>query len=219
MRFLKLNINSDKGHDLISKGAFYSDELAGWYVNASQVNYPRSNNSNFVGLKSGECYEPSTEAELKRILVDMLSNSFVVHEEVPGLHCLGGHCSIDLVIEPRNKAGWKNPSAALGIELKNICPDSKTDYTHWIKQCIDYSHTNWNGFGYIPIFMGPGALGFYRGRGARHIRELLSTYRIGFIDTDNGFQFVLADKTVWCMYHGVQDMGRKSNLMPYFGSR
>jgi hypothetical protein len=217
MKYVRLNVSNKQGEQLVEKGAFYSQLLQGWYVNSAQLQYPQSNKSIFAGLKSNEYYEPITEADLKCILIEQLSKDFVVHDEVSGVHCLGGRYAIDLVIQPRNKTGWKNPSVAMGIELKKINPDSKTDYTHWVKQCIDYSLTNWDGFGHIPVFMGPGAFDYYNAN--RDIRSLLSSYRIGFVDSVHGFQLVLAEKRVWCQYHGVQDMGKRSNMRPYFGAR
>ena len=102
-----------------------------------------------------------TEAELAQRALTALAPYFHMHPEQWGTHPTGKRLRIDAIAVPKAIWEWSRPDLALGIEFK--APEqsdggrrSRKDNTKIISQCIDYSFTNWDRFGLVPIFFCPG---------------------------------------------------------------
>lgn len=104
------------------------------------------------------------EADLARRVLARLAPWFHIEEQVPGTHCSGKNLRIDAIIRPRQPEQWHNPSVALGVEFKTFNSTAGEVSTHDITgltaQAIDYTHVDWRGYGRVPIFTCPGALGW-----------------------------------------------------------
>lgn len=97
-------------------------------------------------------FKESNEPEFKQIILSSLSNYFEIKEEVQGRHMTGALVRIDAVIKPKNIGDWKNKDIAFGVEFKSPAKlKSLGGQLHFMKQCVDYSYSNFESFGFIPI--------------------------------------------------------------------
>jgi hypothetical protein len=101
------------------------------------------------------------EAALAQQVLEALKPHFTIHPEVWGTHPTGKRLRIDAMAVPRIPDGWSRTDIAFGIEFK--APTNRDEERRERKenakiicQCIDYSLTQWDGFGYQPIFFCPG---------------------------------------------------------------
>ena len=135
---------------------------------------------------------PLTEAELAQRALTALAPYFHLHLEHWGTHPTVKRLRIDAIAVPRNPAEWSRPDMALGIEFKAPTdrPGERRDRkgnAKIISQCIDYSFTDWEGFGQVPIFFCPGFQEI-RSAEARAFSER-NTWEQGFED---GIDFLMA---------------------------
>ena len=172
------------------------------------------------------------ERNVKRQVLDRLSPSFVIHEEVWGTHWSGKRLRIDAVVIPKDDSQWKTKSPRLGIEFKNFRGFNPTmdmkDYTKWWAQCHDYAETDFDGHGFMYVFSYNG-FSTYRQRshspttaafavrfwGRLGVGELTprSLYRGG---TD--LTFIVQSNKIWSESEGVKD-GVRISMERKFGSR
>lgn len=90
-------------------------------------------------------------------MMSVLDPYFHIEREVTGTHFSGARLRIDCVIRPKDVTRWKNKNVAFGVEFKS--PNklgSFHKYSGWLAQCVDYSHTNWDNYGYLYILSCPG---------------------------------------------------------------
>jgi hypothetical protein len=92
------------------------------------------------------------ETELAQWAYDQLDPFFVIHREIWGTHCTDRRLRIDAILRPRQKSGWTDEDPAFGVEFKNpAAADGTKAYTKWAAQAVDYTHTNWDGYGRLLI--------------------------------------------------------------------
>jgi hypothetical protein len=96
-----------------------------------------------------------SEKDIEMLVSEELAAHFEFLPKVKGTHFSQKILEIDYIIKPKNTSGWKNPDIVFGLEFKDMIRlDQKgdtTDFTKWIAQCVDYSNTYWDGFGYINV--------------------------------------------------------------------
>ncbi|MEN9760217.1 MAG: hypothetical protein RI906_43 [Pseudomonadota bacterium] len=86
-----------------------------------------------------------------------LEPHFQIHREVSGHHPIGKRLRIDAILVPRDPTDWARPDVALGVEFKRSTAAGRKDSSKVIRQCMDYTVTDWKGFGVgLPIFFCPG---------------------------------------------------------------
>lgn len=86
-----------------------------------------------------------------------LAPYFNIHREVTGIHPSGKRLRIDAIVTPRNPEAWARPDVSLGIEFKATTAIGRGDSSRVIRQCLDYTLTDFKGFGIgLPIFYCPG---------------------------------------------------------------
>jgi len=86
-----------------------------------------------------------------------LQPHFHIHREVTGHHPSGKRLRIDAVLVPRDSSAWARPDIALGIEFKRASALGRGDSSRIVRQCLDYTITDFKGFGTgLPIFYCPG---------------------------------------------------------------
>ena len=169
-----------------------------------------------------------TEQAIKDRYVRQLKNEFNIHCEVEGRHFSDKRMKLDAVVIPKNINLWKNPDVALGIEFKDTERFSRNydtkDFTKWLAQCIDYSNTAWNGFGYIYIFTCPnltdGVSKSVIGE-PMFVTNFMGQLGIGELKNLNqyGLSFVLhGHHRIWSARLGVE-YGKHYTLKRKFGSR
>jgi len=152
-----------------------------------------------------------SEAALSSAVLGRLSSSFYFQEQVWGRHISGSRKRVDAVIWPKNNTLWAKKDIAFGIEFKK--PDSimsLTDVTGMIRQAYDYLHTDFDGFGKIPILVCPLRLQD-RYNGGNHemsiIRHLLGKFGIGEIlvkqYNDEMAIVFQASHCIWSEHYGV----------------
>lgn len=162
-------------------------------------------------------------------VINQLSNSFIFHRHVGGKHFSAKQLQIDFVIKPIDCSNWKNKKICFGLEFKDM-PNlnqkgDTTDFTKWLAQCVDYSNTNWDNYGYIYILTCPGITSsvfmnkvdssslLTRVLGHLGIGELKLLKTYGWTITLHG------DHRIWSQKKGVETPGKMWNLERVFGSR
>jgi len=109
-----------------------------------------------------------SDGGLPEQVLPCLEAYFHIHREVTGLHPSGKRLRIDAIAVPRDPSPWSRQDIALGIEFKRSTAKGRGDSSRVIRQCLDYTLTDWKGFGAgLPIFYCPGfeqmeALRLYR---------------------------------------------------------
>ena len=86
-----------------------------------------------------------SEKEIEISVINQLTTHFDFIPKVKGRHFSGKQLVIDYIIKPRRPEKWKNKNIVFGLEFKDINRldniEDTTDFTKWIAQCVDYSHT------------------------------------------------------------------------------
>mgnify|MGYP001206609391 CR=1 FL=1 len=95
-----------------------------------------------------------TEAALATCVLDKLGTWCVVHEELQGTHWSGRRFRLDAALVPKDPEPWKDDRPAFGVEFK-IADERSVDtrrFTAWAAQAVNYTETDWDGFGRLKIF-------------------------------------------------------------------
>jgi hypothetical protein len=170
-----------------------------------------------------------SEKEISAEVVKELSNDFYFYPEVKGKHFSGKQLKLDYIIKPKNITDWKNKNICFGLEFKDMPNiDQKGDtknFTKWLAQCIDYSNTYWEEYGYVIILTCPGIrtsnfLGAIDG--SWMLTRVMGQIGIGELKKfqQDGWSIVLHDiHRVWTQNKGVGTGGRLWNLKKKFGCR
>ena len=142
-----------------------------------------------------------SEAEFKDRWKDKLEKYFYVDTEVIGTHLSGDKMKIDAIITPKDTTDWKNK--AFGVEFKSPAKaDVLKSKLSFMKQCIDYSYTNFKGYGFIPILGCPGFEideGYSNEESLTAFKCFLNTFHIGELyDTNSGMGIFF--KEVHCVW-------------------
>ena len=169
-----------------------------------------------------------SESKLGETILNRLEPHFKIDREVPGTHFSGRQLRLDAVVQPRHNCEWKDPEVALGIEFKDTLrlKGSTTNFTGWLAQCVDYSHTHWDGFGYLSVFACPSLLDCLPGRDKPGdtrwiLTRVMAHLGIGelFFYGKYGLTFLLQDKhRIWSESEQVAS-GRHWSLNRKFGTR
>ena len=168
-------------------------------------------------------YPEQTEIEFSKPWFERLEPYFHIYKQVSGIHLSGKKMRIDAVISPKCTNDWKNKNIAFGLEFKSPTKiDRLHNQTDFIKQCIDYSYTNFENFGYIPILSCP----FFEfdstysnDKSLTAIRHLLNSFNVGELDiTYRGLSIVFAQSHfIW--NNGSVILGKSWTFEKKFGCR
>lgn len=159
-----------------------------------------------------------------------LENDFTFERHVKGKHFSGKELQIDFIIKPKDLSIWKNKSICFGLEFKDMPNlDQKgdtTDFTKWFAQCVDYSNTNWNNYGYIFILTCPGITSskFVQAVDSSWmLKRIMGHLGIGELVflKNYGWSIILHDEKhrLWSQKNGVETGGKTWNLTRIFGTR
>lgn len=169
-----------------------------------------------------------TEALLKANYLSELEPHFYIKQEACGTHFSGKRLRLDAVLKPKLTLNWKNPNVAFGIEFKDTERFSKSydtkNLTKWLAQCIDYSNTSWDDFGYLYIFCCPSLVDEISDSAFQNlmfIRNLMGQMGIGEIKSLPlyGLSILLhGHHRIWSIKKGVE-YGKSYTLVKRFGSR
>jgi hypothetical protein len=97
-----------------------------------------------------------SEADPAEWVCQQLDPFFMIRRQVRGAHCSGRRLRIDAIMRPRDRSGWTDPDPAFGVEFKNPAAATGTkSYTQWAAQAVDYTHTDWEGYGRLLIATRP----------------------------------------------------------------
>lgn len=171
----------------------------------------------------GRCMD---EKMFSQAVLQDLALDFHVYTEVKGVHFSGKGMRIDAVVTPHKPEGWKSPDVALGIEFKNDLRlrGDTTNYTGWLAQCVDYSHTVWDGFGYLYIFACPGLIAGIQNQDQSMrwlLPRIMGHLGVGELKFDDrfGLTFFLQEQhRIWSQKLGVES-GKRWTLKRDFGAR
>ena len=163
------------------------------------------------------------ESDFSNKVLNILSDHFDIEEEVWGTHLAGRKLRIDAVIKPKDISEWKNKDIAFGLEFKS--PSKLVSFgnqLNFMKQCVDYSYTKFEGFGFIPILSCPRFSldeTYSNEKALTTLRHFLNRFRIGELDkTYRGVSIIFAEHHyIWA--DGKVNEGKKWELKPNFGSK
>lgn len=141
-----------------------------------------------------------TEQEFSESILQRLAPNFDIQREWWGT-CFGKRVRIDALLKPRDTSEWKNKDIILGIEFKRAGEGLKYKVA---AQCIDYSYTEWDGIGRIPIFLCPGFPGYWLSHIDKQkfyypIAQLLCQFNVGELyEGNHGLTFQMAGSNqIW----------------------
>lgn len=162
-----------------------------------------------------------TEGDLAAATLATLRPHFTVEREVEGVHCSGQRLRLDAVLRPVEAGPWRDTAPAIGVEFKNPARlDSTRDYTSWAAQCVDYTHTNWNGYGRLTVFTCPPITAYspYADKlRLGFMQRLLGQMNVGELGlTVHGWTLQLNGEAIWSERKGLH---RAWSLTPKVGSR
>jgi hypothetical protein len=173
-----------------------------------------------------------SEAALTEAVLRRLSPWFRIDREVSGIHPTGRACRIDAVLQPRDAHVWKDPGIALGVEFKSwhsrVAGAGRKERIGLVAQAIDYSMTEWTGYGRVPIFMCPDPFARHRncpttkpGELGQFVDGLLGQFNVGYLTlfNDSGLTMQMyGTNTIWYERRGVSG-GKNWSLTPRTGHR
>lgn len=173
-----------------------------------------------------------SENEIKRMFLDELNQEFHIEQEVKGQHFSGKQMRVDAVLRPRHTAEWKRSDVAFGLEFKDVNRFSRSydtkNFTKWLAQCVDYSNTKWDRYGYLYIFCCPSLVDEIPESvlpNPMFLRNFMGQLGIGELkrhkvnSVDYGLSILLhGSHRIWSSKRGVED-GRRYALLKKFGSR
>jgi hypothetical protein len=161
------------------------------------------------------------ERAVEERLYSRLEGDFVIKRQVRG-RLFGFPVRIDAVLTPRDPWNWKTgDDTALGIEVKDISmlAHDFRNIASWAAQCIDYSYSEWDDYGRIPIFTYP-AISDYLQTEFHPLPHILGQFNVGEIrDTKNyGMALVMHQMhRIWSEANGVE-RGRHWRMRPRRGN-
>ena len=169
-----------------------------------------------------------SEKDIELLISKELAAHFEFMPKVKGTHFSKKILEIDYIIKPKNTSGWKNSDIVFGLEFKDMIRlDQKgdtTDFTKWIAQCVDYSNTYWDGFGYINVLTCPGiSTSVFMGAAYnnRMLLNVLSHMGIGELKRSINYGWTIylqGHHRMWSEKEGVSS-GKFWSLQRKFGSR
>jgi hypothetical protein len=173
-------------------------------------------------------HSPRLQRESEQDLADRvlaeLSEWFHIDREVAGSHYRGRRLRLDAVLRPHDPSLWKDDDPFFGVEFK-LCGTQKfqdtKDFTSWSAQAVDYTHVDWDGYGYMKVFMCPSASRYFSDRTAAVMSRLLWQLGVGELAHLVGEGWTLlaqGDHALWSQRRGVFEAKRWS-LLPKAGSR
>lgn len=163
-----------------------------------------------------------SEADLATAALAELDPYFTADREVHGVHYTGKQLRLDAVLRPRDPTGWAGPAPAFGVEFKNALsgPSDTRRFTSWAAQAVDYTYTEWTGYGRLMIFTCPAVSAGLVPYGDAAIRLMvcvLGQLGVGELgQTAYGWTLRLNGDNLWSQRYGVH---RKWSLIPKAGSR
>lgn len=169
-----------------------------------------------------------SEQEIKNHYLGVIAHHFHIDMEVSGVHFSGKQLKLDAIAKPKDPLQWKNQDVSLGIEFKDTERFSRNydtkDFTKWLAQCIDYSNTHWEKYGYVYIFTCPSLIGGVApgviGQ-SMFIENFMGQLGIGELKELPGYglTFVLhGHHRIWSATKGIES-GKHWALERKFGSR
>jgi hypothetical protein len=169
-----------------------------------------------------------SEASLSARYLTDLEPHFYIEREVAGSHFSGKRLRLDAVLKPKISSSWKRNDVAFGIEFKDADRFSQNydtkNLTRWLAQCVDYSNTDWDSFGYLYIFCCPSLVDQVPESvlpNPMFVRNFMGQMGIGEINYQPryGLSIVLhGHHRIWSEAKGVEH-GKTYTLSRRFGSR
>jgi len=160
-----------------------------------------------------------SEADYKRSILQLASKYFHVQKECYGkFFC--NKCRVDAIIKPLDVSQWANKEIAFAVEFKHFSdsPNGSGDndkslnyYSKQFKQIIDYSYTEWNNYGRLPVLICPPLFNNikYHGRtsrGMQLIKNCMGQCNVGelVVHSKNGLSIYFnSHHRIWSERWGV----------------
>lgn len=171
-----------------------------------------------------------TEEEFRYFVEQDIAQFFHIEREVWGTHLTGIKLRIDAIIRPKDTADWANKNIAFGVEFKSPSMlKTLGSQLAFSKQCIDYSHTNFQGYGFIPILMFPKLTtdSYITERCAQGYRHIFNQFLVGEMDYYEHYATEYKKKVLCikmadahCIWaDGKVYEGNRNKLIQKFGSK
>jgi hypothetical protein len=177
--------------------------------------------------KKYSVYQNINEKEFVNNALLRIEKYFIVAErEFTGKHLAGNKLKIDLIISPKDKTKWKNKDVHFGVEFKSPYKlNSVNTQTKFMRQCVDYSYTEFGDYGFIPILSYPRFEideHYCDEKSIKLLRHFLNAFNVGEMWIDKNYHglvimFANSDK-IWSEKNGVS-RGNLQNFSKKFGSK
>lgn len=103
------------------------------------------------------CTVQWNERQLSDLVCERLGPWFAIEREVPGDYCGGGRLRLDAMLRPHDTSDWADDDLAFGVEFKRPLPADTKSWAGRLAQAVDYTHTDWDGYGRVRIFICDGS--------------------------------------------------------------
>jgi hypothetical protein len=123
---------------------------------------------NFADLLLPDFGLYANEKEFVAAVLEDLSPFFHVQREVPGRYPTGEGVRLDAVLRPRDPDPWFDDEPVFGVEFKSPSAyNGLRDNVAQIRQVVDYTYCEFEGYGRLGIFLCPSPVLSYL-RNAQH---------------------------------------------------
>lgn len=160
---------------------------------------------------------------LELLLNDLVGSGWtVIKREVAGQHLTGATLRVDAVVAPPEPRHWHTGSQAFALEAKKPLPGDSTDHAALVVQALDYRHTNWQGFGPLPVMVWPEPFGDFGGdQAALASRAILSRLRVLPLRWVkwHGWWLGLNATRIWSAEKGATAHAANWDLQPRWGNQ
>jgi hypothetical protein len=171
-----------------------------------------------------------TEEEFRYFVEQDIEKYFHIDREVWGTHLSGAKLRIDAVIRPKDTSEWANKDISFGVEFKSPSMlKTLGSQLAFSKQCIDYTFTKFQNYGFLPILMFPKLTvdAFITERCAQGYRHIFNQYLVGEMDYYEHYCTEYKNKVLCikmadthCIWaNGIVYEGKRNKLIPKFGSK
>lgn len=109
----------------------------------------------YTGLLLPEPGHYEDEKQLADSVLTQLASHFEIQREVPGRYPTGQKVRLDAVLRPLDPKPWYDDNPVFGVEFKSGARGGDRDDAAALRQAVDYSYSEFEGYGRLGIFLCP----------------------------------------------------------------
>ena len=156
------------------------------------------------------------EKELIIEYLDAFRSEWNIYQEISGKSLISGNRKrIDAIIISKT-----HPHIKFGIEFKRLDLSNFNKFTHWFKQSIIYTQSNWDSYGKLPILIAP-SINYNNESWSDAMKRLIGEFGIGEIEKliyHNGlfvYSIRFKETRIWSNAYGFNHNAVKMDFKKY----